>query len=161
MSHLQHSQEEAKEEFEELRGYDFDCLKDPEAAKKLYSCGLCEKLARKAVELSCPPHDEDLTISLYCETCLKSHLLSNNNLCPSTKHPNASYEASRSSRRHILSLELFCPNGRRDDKLHDNYDEFSFFFFFASLACWVGHLCEEVMCCTLWRAWVFNTSQSF
>ncbi len=129
--------EDSKEGSQEIesKGYDFDSLKDPQVAKKLYKCGLCRKMARKAVELSCPAHDEDLVSSIYCEKCLKSHLSANNNLCPSTKHPNATYEASRAVRRQILSLEVVCPHGKGHMHLtSDNINDFDELCFSLSLS---------------------------
>ncbi len=109
MSHL--LREERKEEMEDPRIYDFSCLKDPEVAKKMLSCGLCKKLAKDAVELTCSQHLELLVISVFCEGCLTSYLSENNNLCPFTKHPNPTYAPQRTVRIQVLSLEVFCPHG--------------------------------------------------
>ncbi len=94
------------------QGYDPSCLKDPELAKRLFCCGLCHKVARKAVELSCAHHEDDLKLSVYCETCLSSYLQQNDNKCPATHHPKATYDISRALRRQILSLDVICPHAK-------------------------------------------------
>ncbi len=91
-------------------GYEPSLFQDPELAKKLFSCGLCLKVARKAVELSCPSHEEDLKLSIFCETCLCKYLKENNGKCPATDHPNATYDKNRSLRRQILSMDVICPH---------------------------------------------------
>ncbi len=96
----------------EVRGHSFDILEDPELAKQLYSCGSCEFLARDAVELTCPEHEEDMTMGIYCEQCILSYLREHNNCCPLKNHPNPTYEPSRMMRRKILSLKVFCPNSQ-------------------------------------------------
>ncbi len=69
-------EEESKEQVSHpLHGYDFSILKDPQTAKKMSGCakcGICHKLARKVVELSCSAHEDDLEAPVYFEICLKS-----------------------------------------------------------------------------------------
>ncbi len=113
-------QQQEQKELEQVEGYDISTAKDPEVAKKLLECakcGICHKLARKVVELSCEQHSEDLEVPVYCEGCLKSYMAKNNNQCPSTHHPNASYHLNRPLRRQIAFLEVVCPNS---DKQQSN-----------------------------------------
>ncbi len=128
MSHL--LREEAKEEFDDPRIYDFSCLKDPEMAKELFTCGLCKNLAKDAVELTCSQHLELLVISVFCEGCLKLYLSENNNLCPFTKHPNPTYEPNRTVRIQVLSLKVFCPHGNHHKKDHPHVEAIQQFSFF-------------------------------
>ncbi len=96
--------------FEE--GYNPSHFQDPELAKKLFQCGLCQKVARKAVELSCDDHGDDEKLPIYCELCLSKYLKENNGRCPVSKNPKATYDRSRSSRREILHLNVICPNSK-------------------------------------------------
>ncbi len=101
------------EELPNLGGYDFSMLKDPEVARKIFEsarCGICKKLPRKVVELSCDNHQDDMELPVYCEGCIQSYMAKNNNQCPCSHHPNATYHRNRALRKQISSLEVICPN---------------------------------------------------
>ncbi len=74
-------QQETDEKVDSLKkkGHSWDALKDPEEGKE-YACNECGLLARDAVEMICPSHDdsEELSEELqYCENCLIQLLATN------------------------------------------------------------------------------------
>eukprot|EP01084_Bolivina_argentea_P277623 474034_1 len=78
--------------------------------KMEYVCDYCNNLCRNAVELSCDVDHDDDTIQLYCESCLKEVIASNNNTCPINNHSNPTYTSIRRIRGKINKSEVLCPN---------------------------------------------------
>ncbi len=68
-----------------LGGYDWNYLLTAEKWKHL-SCGLCKKLLRDAVELSCSEHavDEDADPVLYCKSF--ANFVGKANICQTRLH---------------------------------------------------------------------------
>ncbi len=101
-------------EAEDLKiGHNYSLLEDPSSAQK-YKCGLCEQLARDAVEISCPDHEvNDSTTeafsTIYCQNCLEKYLLENDGNCPINQHEDATFHPSKFIRREIMQVIVKCP----------------------------------------------------
>eukprot|EP01084_Bolivina_argentea_P280817 480303_1 len=80
-----------------------------------YQCRICKHVCRNAVELLCYEcnnndfiNDKDLC---YCQSCLNTHLNTNNYTCPLNKnHKNVSYKHSKYIRNKINNLIINCPS---------------------------------------------------
>eukprot|EP01083_Nonionella_stella_P016022 44799_1 len=70
-------------------------------------CNNCKEICRDAVELGCN-HDDD-EIVLFCDSCLKDLISTNDNKCPINRHLDPIVSPVRFARRQILKSSVICP----------------------------------------------------
>ncbi len=106
-----------------VSGFYWELLRKRETGKP-YTCGLCGLLARNAVDLTCPEHsneedDDDSddennpSFNVYCETCLKHYIESNEGNCP-LKHPNPKWQLNVGVVKFIGKLTIACPRALQE-----------------------------------------------
>eukprot|EP01084_Bolivina_argentea_P146789 256930_1 len=70
-------------------------------------CGNCNEVCRGAVELGCDHDDKEIV--LFCNSCLKDLISTNDNKCPINQHLDPIVSPVRSLRRQILQSSVICP----------------------------------------------------
>eukprot|EP01084_Bolivina_argentea_P078400 142248_1 len=100
------------------KGWNAELLVNPSEISK-YSCKECNNISREAVELGCDHTDNE--IDLYCNVCLQHVIKTNNNECPiNSSHHNPSIIPIRRIRKHIFSLNVYCPNSTNYKNIFNN-----------------------------------------
>ncbi len=108
----EHIEPESKSDDHEVveRGYDPKLFIDPSAIEKLL-CFLCKWVAREAVDLSCPEHEEDEeeddSYIVFCKGCLE-RFIESSQTCPIGKHENPTFERSGYARKRVMNAKVRC-----------------------------------------------------